>query len=126
MPEAENDIRFGRALAVGAALIALIVVGLVISAGALLIARQYTDDPGRNPAVFTSPGPLPPGPRFQTDPHAELLRLREAEDTMLTTYGWVNRDSGLARIPVARAMALLAGRGLPLHAARGGRDGGAR
>jgi len=126
MPEPESDIRFGRALAVGGALIALIVVGLVISAGAMLIARQYTDDPGRNPAVFASPGPLPPEPRFQTDPHAELLRLRAAEDSMLTTYGWVDRDSGMARIPVARAMALIADRGMPLHGTPQDRKGGAR
>ena len=121
MPEPENEIRFGRALAVGGALLALIVVGLVISTGALLIARQYTEDPGRDPAVFASPGVLPPEPRFQTDPHAELLRLRAAEDSMLTTYGWVDRDSGLARIPVSRAMALIAERGLALHAGPGDR-----
>jgi len=126
VPESGNEIRFSRALAAGGALIGLIVVGLVISTGALLIARQYTDDPGRDPAVFATPGVLPPEPRFQTDPHAELLRLRAAEDSVLTTYGWVNRDSGLARIPVARAMALIAERGLPLHGAPQDRKGGAR
>ncbi|HTO95298.1 MAG TPA: hypothetical protein VMM80_12985 [Bacteroidota bacterium] len=126
VPESGSEIRFSRALAVGGALVGLILVGLVISTGALFIARQYTDDPGHDPAVFASPGVLPPEPRFQTDPHAELLRLRAAEDSILTTYGWVDRDSGLARIPVARAMALIAEHGLPLHGAQPDRKRGTR
>ncbi|HUI09057.1 MAG TPA: hypothetical protein VL221_01955 [Bacteroidota bacterium] len=121
--EKENDIRFGNALAGAGGLIGLIAAGMLISLGAFLFARGHTADPGRDPAVFTAPGVLPPEPRFQTDPHADLLRLRAAEDTMLTGYGWVERDSGLARIPVARAMALLAARGLSLHVDGGPRQG---
>ena len=112
----DTDIRFGKAAAAAGGLLLLIVAGMVISLGAYLYDRTLTADPGRDPAMFTRPGVLPPAPAFQTDPHAELLRLRAAEDSILTGYGWVERDSGLARIPVARAMAIIAARGLPLHA----------
>jgi type III secretory pathway lipoprotein EscJ len=36
--------------------------------------------------------------------------LREMQET---TYTWIDRQGGVARIPVARAMDILAARGLP-------------
>lgn len=56
---------------------------------------------------------LPPEPRLQTNPRGDLLELRQKEDRILTSYGWVDRDAGIVRIPIERAMALTAARGLP-------------
>ena len=42
-----------------------------------------------------------------------LERLRAADDATLTSYGWVDRKSGIVRIPIDRAIDLLAARGLP-------------
>ena len=56
---------------------------------------------------------LPPEPRLQTNPRQDLSDLRSAEDTALTTYGWVDRNAGIARIPIAEAMKLTVKRGLP-------------
>src|SRR6266536_2413576 len=42
------------------------------------------------------------------------LRMRAREDAVLTTYGWVDRNAGVARIPIARAIDLLVERGLPV------------
>jgi hypothetical protein len=53
--------------------------------------------------------PQPPSPRLQTDPAA----LRQAESARLSGYGWVERAEGLVRIPISRALALTAERGLP-------------
>lgn len=55
----------------------------------------------------------PPGPHLQVAPHADLLKLRVAEDAALQSYAWVNRDAGIVRIPIERALELLAERGLP-------------
>jgi hypothetical protein len=63
---------------------------------------------------------LPPEPRLQTNPRGDLLALREKEDRLLTTYGWVDRNSGVVRIPIDRAMALTVERGLPVRASKGG------
>lgn len=58
-------------------------------------------------------GPLPPGLRLQITPEADLQALRAREDARLSTYGWVDRSGQVARIPIDRAMALTAERGLP-------------
>jgi hypothetical protein len=39
--------------------------------------------------------------------------MRAAEDKILNGYGWVDREHGVARIPIDRAIDLLAQRGLP-------------
>ena len=39
--------------------------------------------------------------------------IRAAEDQILNSYGWVDRSKGIVRIPIDRAIDLLAKRGLP-------------
>jgi hypothetical protein len=56
---------------------------------------------------------LPPEPRLQTEPREDLRNLRESEERTLTTYGWVDRNAGVVRIPIDRAMTLTVERGLP-------------
>jgi len=56
---------------------------------------------------------LPPAPRLQVAPSVDLEQMRAREDEALTTYGWVDREAGTVRIPIERAMDLLAERGLP-------------
>ena len=53
---------------------------------------------------------LPPEPRLQAHPIKDLEELRKAETELLTTYGWVDKSAGTVRIPVARAIELLAQR----------------
>jgi len=57
--------------------------------------------------------PVPPSPHLQTAPGLDLQTLRSHETALLTTYGWGDRSRGVVRIPIDRAMALLAARGLP-------------
>ena len=54
----------------------------------------------------------PPTPRLQANPPAELRQMHEDEDAVLTTYGWVDPQHGVVRIPISRAMDLAAERGL--------------
>jgi hypothetical protein len=56
---------------------------------------------------------LPPEPRLQQTPALDLKAMRAAEDQLLTSYGWVDRQKGVVRIPIDRAIGLLAQRGLP-------------
>ena len=58
----------------------------------------------------------PPPPRLEVDPGADLARVRFAEEKALTTYGWIDREQGergVIRLPIKRAIKLLAERGLP-------------
>jgi hypothetical protein len=89
-------------------------LGLVagIAATLLLIGVSF-------PAVLTNVGHAsgretsPPEPRLQIDPQQDLAALRQQEQQRLSGYGWVDRERGLARIPVERAMEDIARRGLP-------------
>ena len=49
----------------------------------------------------------------------ELQQMRAAEDQILNSYGWVDQKKGVVRVPIARAIDLLAQRGLPMRAAHG-------
>jgi hypothetical protein len=55
----------------------------------------------------------PPEPRLQADPTADLAALRASEEARLHGYAWVDRAAGRVRIPIERAMALLAEDGRP-------------
>lgn len=57
--------------------------------------------------------PLPPGPRLQASPAQDMLEMRRTENTLLHHYAWVDPSTGIVRIPIARAMKLVATQGLP-------------
>jgi cytochrome c oxidase cbb3-type subunit III len=54
-------------------------------------------------------------PKTTTQAQA-LQELRTAEDAVLHSYGWVDRAAGIVRMPIDRAMEVLAERGLPTRA----------
>ena len=54
-----------------------------------------------------------PPPRLQVDEVEDIKQLRAAHEEELRTYGWVNREAGIIRIPIERAIELTASRGLP-------------
>ena len=56
---------------------------------------------------------LPPEPRLQAEPATDLKRLRAEEDARLGGYSWVDEGEQLVRIPIERAMDVVADRGLP-------------
>jgi hypothetical protein len=60
-------------------------------------------------------GRKPPFPVLQTRPAEDLRALRAREDSILEGYGWEDSIAGKARIPVDRAMEILAARGLTLR-----------
>jgi len=56
---------------------------------------------------------VPPEPRLQTNPRADLRELRESEEKRLDSYGWVDRNAGIVHIPIDDAIKLTLQRGLP-------------
>jgi hypothetical protein len=52
--------------------------------------------------------PLPPEPRLQVSPQADMDAMRAREHELLHSYGWVDREKGVARIPIDRAMEIMA------------------
>jgi hypothetical protein len=55
---------------------------------------------------------IPPEPRLQAQPGAELIQLRREEDEVLRTYKWIDQTQGIVQIPIERAIDLLSERGL--------------
>ena len=41
----------------------------------------------------------------------------QSQQHLLNTYGWIDRQNGVVRLPIDRAMELLLQRGLPVRAA---------
>jgi hypothetical protein len=56
-----------------------------------------------------------PEPRLETDERGQLNDIRLDEERKLNSYGWVDEQAGTVRIPIDRAMDLLAQRGLPVR-----------
>jgi hypothetical protein len=56
-----------------------------------------------------------PTPRLQTDDgNQEIAEMHTREDLLLDNYSWVDRASGKVRIPITRAMQIIAEHGLPV------------
>lgn len=94
-------------LALYAALAAGVVAFLVIS----MVALRFI-----YPSSVSGPSDAPRGesatPRLQIDPPADLAAHRAAERHELTSYGWVDRQQGVVRIPIDRAMHDVAASGI--------------
>lgn len=90
--------------------LALTFFGIVILFKVLNYYQPHFD---RQPHPLAGAREASAAPRLQTDPPTQKLELRASEERLLTTYDWVDQPAGLGRIPVKRAMDLLAERGLP-------------
>jgi hypothetical protein len=56
-----------------------------------------------------------PTPRIQTDDgNQDVADLHQREDLLLDHYTWLDQSQGKVRIPIERAMELIAQRGLPV------------
>jgi hypothetical protein len=110
-----SDINIRAVFAFGAG---LLVSGIVIYLMVWLLflyfaSRGTAGTTVQFPLGRAVPNRLPPEPRLQTNPRQDLRALRSAEDQVLNSYGWVDRNIGTVRIPVDQAMKLVVERGLP-------------
>lgn len=93
----------------GVGLVLILVVSAVLMwwASVFLRGLEEAKDPPP-PALAEARAPYtPPGPRLQADPEAELAELRAREDLILESYAWIDKEAGIAQVPVGRAMELL-------------------
>ncbi len=56
-----------------------------------------------------------PAPQLETNERTQLNKIRLGEENTLSTYDYIDRNAGTVRIPIDRAMELLAQRGLPVR-----------
>jgi hypothetical protein len=98
---------FGIGLAV-VLVVAVVVISLLIQYKTVQHVRRDTPIP-----QMAREREATSGTRLQVDAQNELRQMRAAEDAVLNSYGWVDKDAGIVRIPVDRAMEILAKKGLP-------------
>ena len=96
--------------------IALVLVGVAVLAHVALWLAMWSferderrEDP--RPSPVADARPVTPEPRLQpsvqshpTLPYEDVIAMRHADRQVLGSYGWVDRERGIARIPVERAM----------------------
>ena len=102
-------VKFGIGLAVATVVISVALWGLF----ELLEAREARRGGPLPPLAAAGLRRTPPEPRLEPDALLPRRRMVAQENAALTTYGWVDRDAGIVRIPIERAMELLVERGLP-------------
>jgi hypothetical protein len=104
-----RDANARRLVQLGLALCLVIVLALL--GVAKLMAYLTLHQPAGPPVSPLAPtAELPPKPRLQITPHLDLARKRAADDAVLNSYAWIDRSSGTVRIPIDRAMDLVAER----------------
>ena len=88
--------------------------------------REKSQQPAVNPLItnvpadtrqipFNYPEKAFPTPRLERDERTQLNDIRMAEEQKLSSYDWVDQKAGTVRIPIDRAMELVAQRGLPVR-----------
>lgn len=91
-----------------------------------MVAMKYTFDflkraeplgATSSPLVQEGTRVMPPAPVLQVHPHQELEDYCAVQQAAVSSYGWVNKESGVAHVPIDRAMDLVLQRGLPTRAA---------
>lgn len=106
-------------IALFAVTLAMIIVGVIFVAHALY--RRFATVEIKSQAI---PSPLSytreptPEPHLEVNPGQALKAMRAAENAVLHSYDWVDKEQGVVRIPIDRAIAILAARGLPARPAR--------
>lgn len=93
-------------------------VAMVLSFGIVYGVFRFFD--GRQQAADAATQQFPlaagvtrqnPTPFLQTQPFKDIYTLRQDENSKLTGYGWVDKEGGVTRIPIERAMELMLQRG---------------
>ena len=93
-------------------LIWLGVAAAVIHVGLALLFNVFVDQRVERAAprypLAVGEGPrLPPEPRLQPFPRADILTFRSGEEDLLQRYGWTDKNAGAVHIPIQDAMRLV-------------------
>lgn len=94
------------------ALAAFLTCFILALLGAYWALRANLRQPAPPPPVAAQAPPTPQ-PRLLVNPEAELEQFLQEKLARLHGYGWVDRDSGIAHIPIEQAMQQIVEHGLP-------------
>jgi hypothetical protein len=108
------------------AVVTLFCYGFVVGLFKFMESRAVAGDTARAPLAAPPVQPTIQDGRVVGGPSAvpsllvgepqNLQKFRAEEEHLLTSYGWVDQNAGVVRLPIDRAKELLLERGLPVRA----------
>jgi len=97
-----------------------VIASFIVSIGIYKGLKSYWINSYEEPAPMREAGPqFPPEPRMQgmpghlTDPQHDMREKVEADTKANNELGWVDKNAGIAQIPVKDAIKLIVEKGLP-------------
>lgn len=97
-------------------LVVLAVFSFLSMAGLAAFLIKHAAKGERPISLVSDARTLPPNPRLQVTPIQDLAKFKDEEKAILNSYGWVDPENKIVRVPITRAMEILAERGLPAKA----------
>jgi hypothetical protein len=117
-----SDAKISLPVVGGIALVVVTIGTALLMAGLFYGLASYHDARDEGPSPMAASRMPPRGPRLLPDTPDQVEAQSVAEKALLTRYGWVDRENGFVRIPLDRAMTLVARRGLPTREQEGQRQ----
>src|SRR5580658_11292311 len=99
--------------AIGLIITTIFSAGLVLGLFQYLLHREGGVPASRIESPAQDARQLPPEPRLEVTPDIDLQEMRAAEDQVLNNYAWLDQQNGIVRLPIDRAIELIAQQGLP-------------
>lgn len=110
----KSDLKPKPILAFAVILTLVTILALVVTYGMIRFLGWWDRAQLETPASPLATRVIPSEPRLQVEAPKDLKSLQANEQEVLTTYAWVSKEAGIARIPIERAMQLVLERGLPV------------
>jgi hypothetical protein len=95
-------------------------ISMLISIGIVTGVFYFFEGQEKKANVIAQKYPLavgqpkePPTPHLQNQPFKDIYTLRQGEAQKLSSYGWVDKEGGITRLPIDRAMEVMLERGFP-------------
>ena len=109
----ESDLNVRGMVIAGAVILLLTVAAMFLIIALIRGMETRTGVAGQTPATLNEGQPTPPSPRLQPNPidgttaEDQMSVLAVDQQNLLTTYGWVDKEAGIARIPIDTAILIL-------------------
>jgi hypothetical protein len=105
----QRDVKARTLMLAGAILVCVVAVGFLAVAGLIVLSTPYAVEPPSQLDTIVQQA----GPRLEVDPEGHRRQRETVSAERIEGYGWQDRQKGIARIPVERAMEILAATGWP-------------
>lgn len=106
-----SDAAFRPILFAGLALFFLMMVAFIFIFGLFGFFREAQEESMVPASPLAVERQLPPQPRLQVKPDLDWDVFNAQQDSLLDSYGWVVKEAGVVRVPIAEAVEMMLERG---------------